>query len=172
MNKNIIISVFLFVIMVFLQIICNRICLFNIAVPFVYIYFILRLPMTLSVNWVMLLSFLIGFSVDIFSNTLGINALSCTLIGAIRKPVFSLFFPRENEMSNPIPSIHTLGIGNYIKYLFSLTTLFCIFIYLIQLFTFNNFILTFFRIIGSSILTAIILFGFDSLATTNREKRL
>lgn len=172
MNKNIVISFLLFVIMIFLQIVCNRICLFNIAVPFVYIYFILRLPMTLSVNWVMLLSFLIGLTIDIFSNTLGVNALSCTIMGAMRKPIFSLYFPRENEMSNPIPSITTLGVVNYIKYLSTLTFIFCFFVFMIQLFTFNNFLLTILRIIGSALLTSIILFGFDSLATTNREKRL
>lgn len=172
MTKNALVSLLLFLLMVLLQIICNRICLFNIAVPFVFIYFILRLPLTLSVNWVMTLSFLIGLVVDIFSNTQGMFAMSCVILGALRKIVFGLFYPREDEMTIPIPSIRTLGIGNYIKYMFTLTVIFCTCIYVIQLFTFNNFLLTFFRIIGSSILTAIILFGFDSIATTRREKRL
>lgn len=172
MNKNIISSIFLFVAMVFLQIICNRICLFNVAVPFVFIYFILRLPMTLSVNWVMTLSFIIGFVIDIFGNTYGMHSFACTLLGAMRKPIFNLFYPREDEMSNPIPSIKTLGIGNYVKYLSTLTMLYCTIIFLVQLFTFNNFGLTFLRIVCSTILTSIIIFGFDSLATTNREKRL
>ncbi len=172
MTKNALISLLLFILMVFLQIICNRICLFNVAVPFVFIYFIIRLPLTLSINWVMTLSFLIGLVVDIFSNTHGMFSMSCVILGVLRKPVFSLFYPREDEMTIPIPSIRTLGIGNYIKYMFTLTILFCICIYLIQLFTFSNFLLTILRIIGSSILTAIILFGFDSIATTRREKRL
>lgn len=172
MNKNLITSVILFIIMVFLQIICNRICLFNIAVPFVFIYFILRLPMTLSANWVMSFSFLIGFVIDIFSNTYGMNAFACTILGALRKTVFTLFYPREDEMLNPVPSIRTLGIANYVKYLSTLTLIFCSIIYLVQMFTFYNFGLTFLRIIGSTILTSIILFGFDSLVTTNREKRL
>lgn len=172
MTKNAVVSSILFIIMVLLQVICNRICLFNIAVPFVFIYFIFRLPMTLSANWVITLSFLIGLTIDIFSNTAGMNAMACTVIGAMRRPIFSIYFPREDEMSNPIPSIRTLGFGNYIKYMFTLTLLFCILIYIIQLFTFSNFLLTFYRIIGSSILTALIIIGFDSLATTNREKRL
>lgn len=172
MTKNALISILLFVVMVFLQIICNRICLFNIAVPFVFIYFILRLPLTLSVNWVLTLSFLIGLVVDIFSNTQGMFAMACTIIGGLRKPVFGLFYPREDEMSIPIPSIRTLGVGNYIKYMFTLTVLFCVCIYVIQLFAFNNLILMSLRIVGSSVLTAVILFGFDSIATTKREKRL
>lgn len=166
MTKNAIVSAVMFLLMVFLQVVCNRICMFNIAVPFVFVYFILRLPMSLSVNWVMTLSFLIGLVVDIFSNTYGMYAMSSTIIGALRKPIFTLFYPREDEMSNPIPSINTLGVSTYIKYMFTLVLLLCVVIYFIQLFTFYNIGLTIMRIIGSSLLTAVILFGFDSIATT------
>lgn len=166
MTKNVIVSAVMFLLMVFLQVVCNRICMFNIAVPFVFVYFILRLPMSLSVNWVMTLSFLIGLVVDIFSNTYGMYAMSSTIIGALRKPIFTLFYPREDEMSNPIPSINTLGVSTYIKYMFTLVLLLCVVIYFIQLFTFYNIGLTIMRIIGSSLLTAVILFGFDSIATT------
>ena len=172
MTKNALISIALFLAMVFIQVVCNRICLFNIAVPFVYIYFIVRLPMNMSVNWVLTLSFLLGLAVDIFSNTYGMNAMACTIISVLRKPVFALYCSREDEMSSPIPSIRSLGAGNYIKYMFTITLLFCSCIYLIQLFTFRNFLLTFLRIIGSTVLTSILLFGFDCIATTRREKRL
>lgn len=172
MTKNAFTFTLLFLLMVFLQIICNRICLFNIAVPFIYIYFIIRLPLTLSPNWVMTLSFIIGLIVDVFSNTHGMNALACTIIGVMRRPIITMFFPREDEMSVPIPSIRTLGIGNYLKYMFTLTMLFCVCIYIIQMFTFNNVLLMICRIFGSTLLTAIVLFGIDSIATARREKRL
>lgn len=172
MMKNIITSVVLFVLLVFLQAICNRICLFNIAVPFVYIYFIMRLPMTMSVNWVMILSFVLGLIIDIFSNTAGMNAMACTILAATRKPVFSLFYPREDELSDTIPSIKSLGVANYTKYMSLLTLIFCLCIYIIQMFTFYNIALTILRIIGSTLLTALVIFGFDCIATTKNEKRL
>ncbi|MBE6309785.1 MAG: rod shape-determining protein MreD [Bacteroidales bacterium] len=166
MTKYAFLSAMMFLVVIFLQVVCNRICLFNIAVPFVFIYFILRLPLSLSVNWVMTLSFLIGLVVDIFSNTYGMYAMSSTIIGGLRKPIFTLFYPREDEMSIPIPSISTLGVSTYLKYMFTLVLIFCVVIYVIQLFTFYNFSLTLMRIIGSSLLTAVILFGFDSIVTT------
>lgn len=166
MTKYAFLSAIMFLVVIFLQVVCNRICLFNIAVPFVFIYFILRLPLSLSVNWVMTLSFLIGLVVDIFSNTYGMYAMSSTIIGGLRKPIFTLFYPREDEMSIPIPSISTLGVSTYLKYMFTLVLIFCVVIYVIQLFTFYNFGLTLMRIIGSSLLTAVILFGFDSIVTT------
>ena len=97
MTKYAFLSAMMFLVVIFLQVVCNRICLFNIAVPFVFIYFILRLPLSLSVNWVMTLSFLIGLVVDIFSNTYGMYAMSSTIIGGLRKPIFTLFYPRVNS---------------------------------------------------------------------------
>lgn len=76
MTKSIVQFSLLFVILVLAQaIVFNNICLFNVAVPFVFIYFIISLPITLSTNWVLTLSFLAGLSVDIFANTQGMNAL-------------------------------------------------------------------------------------------------
>ena len=172
MIRNIITTVLLFVLLVLMQVVCNRICLFNVAVPFVFIYFIIRLPMSMSINWVLTLSFLIGLIVDIFSNTAGMNAMACTILAVIRKPILTLFCPREDEMAETTLSIRTLGVGNYVKYMSLLTLVFCICIYLIQMFTFYNIALTILRILGSTLLTAIVIFGIDCIATTKSEKRL
>lgn len=173
MNRTILNFIILFVVLVLVQVIvCNRICLFNIAVPVIFIYFIIRLPASMGVNLVMTLSFILGLTVDIFSDTQGMNALACTMLGALRKPVLRLYLPREDDMGNPIPSSKSLGMAVYMKYLSSMTVLYCIFIFMIQSFTLFNLQITVLRIIGSSILTFILLLGFDSIASTRREKRL
>ena len=109
MSKSVLQFAMLFLGMLLAQIICNRICLFGVAVPIVFIYFIIRLPMNMSANWVMFLSFLLGLSVDIFGNTQGMNALASTILAGSRRWVFSLYFPREDDMTNPVPSIRSLG---------------------------------------------------------------
>lgn len=59
MTKTIIQFSILFIVLVLLQaMVFNNICLFNVAVPFVFIYFIVYLPLTLSTNWVLTLAFL------------------------------------------------------------------------------------------------------------------
>ena len=61
---------FLFIVVVFLQVtIGNSIHLLGVAIPFLYIYFIIRLPLLLSVNWTLTLAFILGLVIDIFSNT-------------------------------------------------------------------------------------------------------
>lgn len=172
MTKNVIHFTLLFIAMVLVQIICSKILLFDLATPLVFIYFIIRLPINLSKNWVYTLSFLLGLVVDIFNNTHGMNALACTLMSATRTHVFNAYVGRDDDISNPIPSIASLGTGVYLKYMITMVLIFCIFIFMIQSFTFSNVGLTALRALCSAALTILILFGIDSLLSTRREKRL
>ena len=74
MSKTVLKFILLGIILVLAQVIVfNHICLFNVAVPLVFIYLILRLPITLSLNWLLTISFFLGLIVDIFSDTYGMN---------------------------------------------------------------------------------------------------
>lgn len=153
-------------------IVFNHICLFNVAVPMVFIYFILRLPITMQVNWVLTVSFFSGLVVDIFSDTQGMNAMACTILGICRKPIFRLYVPREEDVTRPEPSMHTLGTAVYIKYLLTSTLLYCILIFTIEAFTFFNPLQLALRIVCSTLLSAALMLGIDSLMTPRSEKRL
>ena len=172
MTKTVIQFIVLFVAMILLQLVCNKIVLWGIAMPVVFIYLILRLPINLHDGWVLTIAFFTGLLLDIFSNTPGMNALACTIMAMMRRPVFNLFVSRENDMNIPIPSVDSMGVGDYFKYMATLVTLYCVLIFLIQAFSLHNIGLTLARIAGSSVLSIIIIFGLDSLVSTRREKRL
>ena len=105
MIKEILKFACLFVVLVLCQaVVFNHICLFGVAIPLVFIWFIIKLPFNLSLNWVLTFSFLLGLAVDVFSNTPGMNALCCTLLAVCRKPVVRLYVPRQDDMPNPEPS--------------------------------------------------------------------
>ena len=172
MTKTVIQFIVLFLALLVLQLVCNKIVLFNIAMPVVFIYLILRLPVNLHGGWVLTIAFFSGLIVDIFNNTPGMNALACTLMAAVRRPVFNLFVSRENDMNIPSPSVDSMGVSDYFKYMATLVTGYCALIFIIQAFSLHNFVLTLARIAGSSVLSVIIIFGLDSLVSTRREKRL
>ena len=172
MTRNVLQFAGLFVIMVLAQAICSKICLFNIAVPIIFIYFMVRLPINIGVNWMMTIGFFLGLTIDIFHNTQGMNALSCVILATLRRPVFRLYMPREDDIADIIPSIDSLGLGIFFRYMSTLTVIYCTLLFSIQAFTLMNLSLTIQRIIASSILSTILILGFDSLATTHREKRL
>lgn len=173
MAKTALQFILLYVVMVLAQVIVfNHICLFGYAVPLVFIYLIIKLPMTMNVNWVLTISFLLGLTIDIFSDTQGMNSLACTILGVLRRPVLRLYFPREDEMSTPQPSFRSLGVSVYLKYVFSISLIYCTLFFLIETFSFFNTLRLFIKIASSTLLTFIIIIAIDSLTSRRREKRL
>lgn len=172
MTKTVIQFIALLLVLVVVQLVCNKIVLFNVAMPVVFIYLILRLPVNLHSGWVLTVAFFTGLIIDIFNNTPGMNALACTIMGAARRPVFNAFVSRENDMNIPIPSVDSMGVSDYFRYMATLVTLYCTLIFTIQAFTLHDALLTLARIAASSVLSVVIIFGLDSLVSTRREKRL
>lgn len=153
-------------------IVFNHICLFNVAVPMVFIYLIVRLPIILSLNWVLTISFALGLIVDIFSDTYGMNTVACTVLAVLRRPVLRLYVPREEDIIRPEPSMLSLGVAVYVKYLFSITLIYCTLIFVIEAFTFFHPLQLVLRIISSTLLSLLIMLGIDALMTPSSEKRL
>ena len=172
MTKTVLQLVALGIVLLLAQVICNKIVLLDVATPIVFIYLILRLPVYFSKNWTYTRAFVLGFIVDLFNNTMGMNALSCTLLAAMRRPVFEAYFTRDDDMSNPMPSIASLGVGGYLKYMSTMVLAYCTILFLIQAFSLHDIVLTLCRIVASSALTVLLLFGIDTLVSTQREERL
>lgn len=173
MSKTTIQTIILGIILVLAQVIVfNHICLFNVAVPMVFFYLIIRLPITLSTNWMLTIGFFLGLIVDIFSDTYGMNALACTVEAMFRRPILRLYVPREEDLTRPEPSMYSLGTSTYLKYILTMTLLYCTLIFLIEAFTFFNPIQLMMRIVFSTILSMILMLGIDSLMTPRSEKRL
>ena len=173
MTKLILNYSILFVVLILLQVlICNNISIFNIATPFIFIYCIISLPVNTRLNWVLTLSFLTGLIVDIFSDTQGMNSLACTILGVLKMPIFKLYVPRHDEISDTIPSIKNLGIGVFLKFILTMTLLYCTMIVAIEAFTTQNLLISLIRIASSTVLSVAIIIGIDSIAHHSNEKKL
>ena len=71
MINNILRGFIYFVVLVLVQVlILNNIHFLRVATPFLYLYFILKMPVGSSRTNVVFFSFLIGLTIDVFSNTL------------------------------------------------------------------------------------------------------
>lgn len=173
MTKNSVQLIVISLILILSQaVVFNHVCLFGVAVPFVFIYIILRLPVSLSQNWALTIAFLLGLSIDIFSDTQGMNALASTIAVGIRKPVLRLYFPREDELADPSPSISSLGFATYAKYALTMSAAYCALMFIIEAFSFFNIVVLILRIFASTIVTTLLLVGIDSLTLRRHEKRL
>ncbi len=165
--------ILLSIILVVIQVVlCNNICLFNVAIPIVFIYVIIHLPISLNTNWVLTIAFFLGLTVDVFSDTQGINALACTLIAFMRRTILKLYFPRGGDLSESEPSSKTMGTNAYMKYMLTMVLVYCILVFIIESFSFFNLVQLCMRIIASTVLSFAVIWGIDRLTTSRREKRL
>lgn len=151
----------------------NHMVLFNVAVPLVFIYLILMMPVTLNTNWSVTLGFLVGLAVDIFSDTPGLNALCCTILSFSRKPVFHLYVSMDEDLAGRSPSILSMGAATFMKYAITLSLIYCTLLFVVEASQFFIFELMILRIVCSTVYTFLLLYTLDSLTTKRKsEKRL
>lgn len=164
MGKSPVSFFIIFILLILTQVlICNHIMLFGVATPVIFIYVILRIPMSMSVKLVLLLSFLCGLLVDIFSDTPGVNALSCTIFAVLRKPVYKMYIGNDESLAEASPSVSEMGAPMYMKYLFSMVLIYCMLNIGIEYFSFVGIDRMLLIIVCSSFLTFLLLLGVDSL---------
>ena len=142
-----------FVALVLVQVLLlNNICLFGLATPFIYIYFLLVVDKDIDRNTLMLIAFFLGLSVDVFSNTPGVNAGASVLIAFMRPVLLRLFSPRD-EYENFEPGIYTLGPWAFVRYAFVTALLHHTVLFLLEAFSFVNLGYLSLRILCSALLT-------------------
>src|ERR1035437_4349737 len=84
--------------------------------PYFYIYFILLLPYE-TPRWLLLLSaFLLGISLDAFTNTFGLNASACVLMAFVRPFVISAISTGTEFMVGHSPSLKNQGMKWFAYY--------------------------------------------------------
>lgn len=168
MNKQTLVMAFLFVLLVLVQVlICNHIMLFHLAVPFIFIYFILRLPIGMSQIAVLTVSFFMGFLVDLFSDTPGVNSLSCTILAAIKPTVFYAYVARDDKTKRIVPAIVTVGWQAYSKFALTMSLIFCFLVFTIEFMSFAGVEEILLMTVASSLLTFALVIAMDSLMNAN-----
>ena len=173
MSKTTLKFIFLGLLLMALQVmVFNHIALLGYAVGFIFIYILVNLPLTLSVNWIMTIGFFMGLTVDIFADTQGMNAISCTILAALRRPVIKLYFPREEDITDPCPYARSLGFPVFAKYALTLSAIYCLTIFLVESMSFFRPLTLLIRIVASTVLTFLLLIATDSLTSSHNEKRL
>ncbi len=150
-------------------IVFNHLILFDVAVPVVFIYLIVMLPVTIGTNLSTFLGFLAGLSVDMFCDTPGVNALCATTLAFARKPVFHLYVSMDDDLAGRSPSSRTMGHAAFKKFLVTMTTIYCAMVFTVEAFQFFNFRLLLLRIVASTAYTFILLYAVDCLNLRSRE---
>jgi hypothetical protein len=141
-----------FVILVLVQVlVLNNIQLSGYIVPYVYVLFILLMPFE-TPRWALLLgSFGLGISVDLFTQTPGMHAAASVLMAYLRPWALELGAPRDGYEPGTFPRIYYYGFQWFLRYTLILVFAHHLALFYIEVFRFAEFFSTLFRVILSSL---------------------
>lgn len=131
--------------------------------PYVYILIVIILPFEIP-SWALLLvSFLAGLTLDIFSGTPGLHTSSTVFAGFIRPYVLNLISPREGYEPGDMPGISTYGFRWFIIYLLLMVFMHHFVLFMVEVFRFEYFLRTILRILLSTGISVIFILIIQSL---------
>lgn len=163
----------LFLVLVLTQVlIFNHILLFGIAAPIVFIYFIIRMGMSVKFNALITIAFLMGLCMDVCADTLGMNTLAYTILAAVKRPVLAAYTQRDEGFEEITPCISSLGIWIYSKYMITMVLIYCLLYFCIEFFAVASFGQIILLTLASTLLSYLLLLGIDGLIMRKREQRL
>ncbi len=147
-----------FLVLVLLQVfILNNVQLGGFVNPYIYILFIILLPVN-TPKWLLLvLGFVLGISIDIFSHTPGMNSSATIFMAFIRPYVLEIVAPREGYDKDSSPRLKTYGFTWFLRYAFILVLAHHFVLFYIEVFRFSDFFLTFSRVILSTIFSTLLI---------------
>jgi len=121
--------------------------------PYFYILFILLLPKE-TPKWLLLVSaFLLGFGVDIFMKSFGINAAATVLVAFIRPSLIKYLSTGKDIEPNMQIGIKSFGFRWFFLYSLILIFVHNFVLYFLDIFSFNEILLTFYNILLGTIIT-------------------
>jgi rod shape-determining protein MreD len=150
-------NVFRFVLLVLIQVlVLNNINFRGYLDPYLYVLFILLLPFE-TPNWALLvLAFSIGFFVDLFSGTMGMNASASVFMAFIRPAVIRLVAAGREYDTGLKPTMGDMGFRWFLSYSLILILVHHTVLFLLEAFGFSGFLSTLYRILVNTIFTSLL----------------
>lgn len=93
MNSTLLVNISRFILLLAVQIIVfNNMNFLGYIIPLPYILFIILYPVNANRSGLLLTSFLLGLTMDLFSNSGGIHATACLVLAYVRPTIFKFSF--------------------------------------------------------------------------------
>ena len=167
MNRSGIFSVVYFFLYLVAQVMLfKQLVLFNTAFCFLYVAFILFLPIETNSLLLMFVAFLLGITIDIFYDSLGLHALSLVLVAYIRNFWLATITPQGGYDAGQGPTLAVNGLQWFMVYVLPLIFIHHVVLFFAEAGGFGIFWYTMSKVITSMAftMTAILLmqyFSFD-----------
>lgn len=154
-SRTLFTDILLIVLLVALQVfVLNRITLFGKYTPVIYPVFVMFYPFFRNKYQFLLLSFLLGLSVDAFLYTWGINAFATTVIAYFR----TLIFRTSTDTSTDFFSFQSLQWSQFLFFILMSILIHQFLVQYIEIFKFSRFFDVFLNVLATSAISFIFIF--------------
>jgi rod shape-determining protein MreD len=141
----------IFILLILVQVLLfNNIQFSGYVNPYVYIMFILLLPIELPAWLLLILSFITGLVIDFFSGSLGMHTASSVLAGFVRPYVLQILSPRDGYEPESEPSMIIYGFRWFLIYTLIIVLIHHTALFYLEVFRFTEFFRTLLRVLLSS----------------------
>jgi rod shape-determining protein MreD len=145
-----------FILLVLLQVlIFNNIRFLGYVNPLLYIWFIISLPTGVNRSVTLIVAFLMGSLLDIFSNTPGMYAFATVFVAFFRTDFLQLFVPRD-MYTDYEPSVKVLGFPTFLKYTAIMVVLLHLLLFTLEDFTLDHYWLVIIKTLVNSTITLLL----------------
>lgn len=141
-------------------------------VPYLYFLFILWLPFSISRQWLLLIGFMTGLTLDYFSMTPGLHAAACTLVAYVRPFIIGVLTPKDNaEFNYREPSPKAMQWTPYAVYVLVLTVLHHGYLLLLELLDVGNFLDFLIKMLSTTGISLLLIFATELLFSRKMKFR-
>lgn len=147
----------IFIVLVLIQVLfLNQMQISGYLNPYIYILFVMLLPLSTPRYIVLLSGFLIGLTIDIFLNSLGLHAAATVFIAYVRPFIVRSISDREEEI-NDYPGLKQNKFSWFLYYSSIMVVLHHLILFYLEIFSFAQFFNTLLRVVLSSLLSIFVI---------------
>jgi rod shape-determining protein MreD len=151
MRDTLIRNIIRFLILVIIQVfVLNKIQLNGYINPYIYVLFILLLPVDVPKWQLLLWSFLLGLCIDFFSGQLGMHAGASVFMAFLRPGVIRTIGSKEDAEVGLEPNLNNFGFLWFITYSSILVFLHHLLLFFLEVFRFNEVFPTLLKVLVST----------------------
>jgi hypothetical protein len=151
-------QIILFVVYLLYQVmILQNVVMFHTAFCFLYVLYLILLPVEANPLMLMGIGFLMGFAVDLFYESIGLHAFASVMIMYIRNYWLNSLTPQGGYDSNSVPSVAMNGVQWFLIYAMPLIFLHHALLFFMEAGGFGMFWYTLWKVLTSTIFTTVVI---------------
>ena len=153
-----------FLLLLLLQVLLiNHLQFLGVCHPYIYIFSLLVMPITLP-RWAdMLIGGVAGLILDMFCNSLGVHIAACIMLMYVRPHLIGAYVSDRERLTDEIDIRSIGGVVNFVKYTVLLVLLHHTMVFFLTAWSVQHFWFTLLEVVVSSIISILLLIGADLL---------